>query len=371
MNNLDLNQIAFSIQNTLRPETDSFGIAFLGIRWYAIFVILGFLVAIMIVCFRARTHYKMNYDFLYYFAIIVLPVSILGARFWSACIGDLQWGNFFNFSSGGLAIQGGLVFTAIAAFIYFPLMLKKPKYQIRIKEENNVYIRKPSLWVVLDLIAPAVLIGQAIGRWGNFFNGEIFGQEVDPSQLEWLKIIMPGVFDKMQFILGSGNTIGEGLIDKAYYQPLFLYESFINTFCFAILYFIIPNIKKIRIGVIGSSYFVIYGIIRFALEPIRYNVYNFTGTYILNGILMIMGLILVINCQFICPKFRKRRMLFSLYCKYFRINYIKLLKKIKPNRYLKFINVDPKLENYGFNKKIILDRKPEDYLYYGPTDDLY
>ncbi len=153
--------------------SNPFGIAFtiagLDVRWYAIFTILGFLIALIIGCCRCRWHYKIPYDCFYYYAIILVPTALLGARFWSACIGDLSWNNFFNFRNGGLAIQGGVVSSLIAAFIFFPLILRKPKYHVRVEEGDKTYIQKPSMWIMLDIGLPLVLIGQAIGRWGNFF----------------------------------------------------------------------------------------------------------------------------------------------------------------------------------------------------------
>lgn len=354
---------------SLFPSDDRFPIAFqidkLEIRWYAIFFLLGFFVAIVIGCYRAKSHYKLKYDFLYYFVLILIPVALFGARFWSACIGDLKWENFFK-PGGGLAIQGGVVAVIIAALIYFPLILRNPKYHVRVEIENKVFIQKPSLWIILDIIAPTILIGQAIGRWGNFFNGELFGAPVNQEDMQWLKTLMPGVYDRMI----ATHTIAEkGVIAGTMYQPLFLYESMINIFFFVIIYFLIPNIKSVKIGVIGSSYFLIYGVTRFIMEPLRNNAFAFTGTYILNGLLLVSGLIFMIIAQFIAPRHREKRIVYAIWIKYIRMFfYVKFIALFKTNKGQEILNVDPKLEKYGFKDKPSFIRNDEEMLYYGPNE---
>lgn len=348
---------------------ESFAIAFnigkIGIRWYAIFFLLGFFVSILIGCYRAKTHYKLKYDFLYYFVILLVPISLLGARFWSFCIGDLKIDSFNEFftKAGGLAIQGGVVAVVIVSLIYFPLILRNPKYHVRVEINNKVYIQKPSLWVVLDIITPTILIGQAIGRWGNFFNGELFGDVVDPNNMQWLKMIMPGVYEKM-FATHTANGVVEGLM----YQPLFLYESFINIVCFILIYFVVPNIKKIKAGVIGSSYFLIYGVTRFIMEPLRNDAFNFLGTYILNGILLAIGLLLILIAQFIAPKYRNKQIIYRMWIKYIRFAYIKLNIILKTKQGQKILNVDKDLKKYGLAEKPTFIRNEDEMLYYGPNE---
>ena len=352
----------FPIDDNFRT---AFNIAGWAVPWYAIFVILGFFIAILIACYRAKTFYKIKYDCLYYFTIILIPAALFGARFWSACIGDLQWENFFKPGSGGLAIQGGVVAVVIAALIYFPLILKNPKYHVRVEVGDKVYIEKPSLWIILDIITPTILIGQAIGRWGNFFNGELFGDPVDENNMQWLKVLMPGVFEKMH----ATHTIdGTAVVSGTMYQPLFLYEQMINIPCFFIIYFLIPNIKKIKIGVIGSSYFVIYGITRFAMEPLRNSAFEFTSTYVLNGLLLALGLIFMIIAQFIAPKYRYKNIIYKIWVSYIRLSYLKLLIIFNTKKGIEIKNIDPNLEKYGFDKIPSFTRNRDEMLYYGPNE---
>lgn len=352
--------------NNLWPvEPGGFSSAFyiesinLDVKWYGILVMLGFLVSAMTVCFRAKTKYKLNYDCIFYFFILCVPVSLLGARFWSCAIGDAQWSHFINFKSGGLAIQGGVVFGIIAALIYFPLMFKKPKYHVRCEEGNKVYIRKPSMWILADIVFPVILLGQAIGRWGNFFNGEIFGPQTTAENLEWLRILMPGVFDKMQAV-GSNNPL---IQNGAYYQPLFLYESLINVIVFLVIYFVLPNFKQIKVGVIGSLYFVVYPIIRLSLEPLRFAAFEFGATYVMSSLMLVCGIVSVILAQFVCPRFREYQIIFCIYCKYIKRPMYLILRALKVNNYE---NLSDKVikEYYGFNKEISFKREQNELLYY-------
>lgn len=367
-----MDSVLFSLARSMPEKSplgwdNSFGTAFtiasLDIRWYAIFVMLGFFVAIVLICYRAKYFYKLNYDFIFYFVIIAIPSSLLGARFWSCVIGDTSWGNFVNFRSGGLAIQGGVMLTMLIACIYFPLILKKPKYHVRIEEDGKVFIRKPSIWILADVVFPVILLGQAIGRWGNFFNGEIFGPDAGNGEsLQWLKILMPGVYEKMQIPLNATN-LQNGLIAGHFYQPLFLYESFVNVLLFIILYFLVPNFKKIKVGVIGSSYFVIYGIIRLSMEPLRYGAYAFKGTYVINILMLLAGLLFMILAQFICPKRRNRRIIFEFYCKLIKKPYLLMMRALKLEKYESLTDKMIK-NNYGYNKEIIFIREKSEFLYY-------
>ncbi len=328
------------------------------LRWYGVFFAIGLFVAISIACIRIQTYYKIKYDLFFYFAILVVPISLFGARFWSACIGDLSWENFFNFfKSGGMAIQGGVIASIIAGLIYFPIMLKKPKYHVRCEEGEHVYIRKPSLWIILDAILPCIFIGQAIGRWGNFFNGEIYGGVVDSSSLAWLHNIMPNVYDRMQnFVDGVGNGV--------FHIPLFLYEFIFNLILFVIIYFVIPTIKEIRIGVIASLYLISYGIERTIFETMRASGYWFVGTYVLNSIMLFCGVVMFILVQFVCPKYRQKQIIFECYCRYIRKYMLIIFKKTDIDWIKKALNDDPKIEKYGFKKTPTFIRNKEDMLYY-------
>lgn len=355
-----------SSQTHLRPVSNDFNVMFtigdFDFTWYAFFFIMGFFISLVIGCLILNYRYKISYDILFWYTFLLIPSAILGARLWSAMIGDLSWDNFFNFRSGGLAIQGGVIFAGIVGVIYFLLILRKPKYHIRIEQDDKVIIAKPSLWIIIDAALPLILLGQAIGRWGNFFNGEIFGPETSAESLQWLKNIMPGVYDHMQAIVPIGAQ--SELINGAFYQPLFLYESFTNIVCFIIIYFLIPNFKKVKIGVIGSSYFLIYGIIRFIYEPLRFAAYEFKGTYVVNSILLLLGVCSIIIAQFIAPRLRDQQVWYKIWITKIRFIAIKIGIKAKFNWALKYEYEDKGLKNYGFAKPISFIRDESNAIYY-------
>ncbi|MGL4948444.1 MAG: prolipoprotein diacylglyceryl transferase [Mycoplasma sp.] len=359
-----------NIQNTLIPFDDAFTTAFylgdFGVKWYSIFFMIGFFVSICIGCAVCQTRYKVSYDIVFWFTLILIPTSIVGARFWSACIGDLKWENFFNFGSGGLAIQGGVIFSVIAALIYFPLILQKPKYHVQEVVDGKTYIRRPSMWIIADVMLPMILFGQAIGRWGNFFNGEVFGGEVSYESISWLGAIA----DKMQVVQGvtpGGDLyqLADGLNVNSFHAPLFFYEFLSNMSSWIVIYWCLPYIKQIKVGTIGSSYFIIYGITRFIMEPMRFNAFEFTGTYWLNGILLAVGVISLIMAQFICPKYRTQSMLETIWIKHIRFGYIKMIIKMKTKGSEKYLLNDPELKNYGSIKPHNFDRTESGIYYYG------
>lgn len=274
------------------------------VYWYGIIFMMGFVIAILTYCLRLHFHYKVPYDPGFYYLFLAVPMTIIGARLWSMAIGDAK--DFFNFRQGGLAIQGGVIAGVITALIYFPLILKLPKFHVRdVDHEGNVYIRQPSMWIYADAIIPTILIGQALGRWGNFINGEIYGAETTESELQWLKNAMPAVYEGMKHNLGNGMF--------TLYQPLFLYESFFNVIVFVGIYFGLSYIKQLKIGFVASSYFFFYGVIRFVTESARNANFTFQGTYVINSLLLILGIFGMIMVQFVIPRFRNRFILDSVF----------------------------------------------------------
>ncbi|MDE6289478.1 MAG: prolipoprotein diacylglyceryl transferase, partial [Ureaplasma sp.] len=309
--------------NTLFPKENKFSIAFtigenFHIYWYAILTLFGYIVAIGIYHAVLKWRYKINVEVGFYFVFAAIPCIFLGARIWSCIIENTPISKFFSIREGGLAVQGGVLGGLIAAFVYFPIILRFPKFHKRVVEGGNVYIQRPSMWLYADVIIPVILIGQAIGRWGNFMNGEIFGDIISdgqvinefnyggtiisyadpnsPNSLWWLKSLMPGVYNHM---ISQVSNSSVGLVAGALYQPLFLYESFFNIMLFIIIYVFLPFFKEIKAGVISGSYFLGYGIIRMITESMRNVSFQKPETFVMNGILLGAGLIIIIYTQFI------------------------------------------------------------------------
>ncbi|WP_052663489.1 prolipoprotein diacylglyceryl transferase [[Mycoplasma] testudinis] len=316
---------------------ESFGTAFeiggFPIRWYGVFYALGILMAIIFIIIKLRTFYKIDDTPFYIFIFIAIPVIIFGARAWSFIIGDAKTGQtqFFDFRGGGLAIQGGIIFTTIAGIIWFSYILRKPKYFVHTSDEimkngvllSEVNSRKVSMWVLADTILPAVLVGQALGRWGNFFNHEVYGQAVqtaaptgdttalaDPNgpaftQWGWLKNFMPAVWEHM-WIRGSDGVI-------AFRVPIFLIESFMNVIGFLVMYYGLEYIRGYRAGTNASLYFIWTGIVRLVIEIFRDRNFKFETSIVTSSVFLALGVVVLILVYTTFWRFRKYRVYYFLW----------------------------------------------------------
>jgi phosphatidylglycerol:prolipoprotein diacylglycerol transferase len=221
----------------------AFNIFGLDVRWYGIFIAIGMMVGILLADFTSKLK-NVNYDELLNITLISFPIAIIGARTYYVIFEFNQYKDnlmgVFNIRQGGLAIHGGVIFGMLAAFIY-----------TRYKKEN--------LLEFIDVAAPSIIIGQAIGRWGNFFNSEAHGGVVTKS-----------------FISKFPEFIQNGmLIDGYYYHPTFLYESIWNIIvCLVLIYLLTKTFKR---GTVFFSYVGLYSIGRFFIEGLRTDSLMFLG----------------------------------------------------------------------------------------------
>lgn len=221
----------------------AFNIFGLTIRWYGIFIATGMMVGILLASFTSKLK-GVDYDELLNIVLIAFPVAIIGARAYYVIFEFNQYKDnliqVFNIRQGGLAIHGGVIFGMIAALIY-----------TRYKKEN--------LLKFADVAAPSIIIGQAIGRWGNFFNSEAHGGPVTQT-----------------FISKFPSFIQKGmLIDGTYYHPTFLYESIWNVIVCLILIYLLT--KTYKFGTVFFSYIGLYSIGRFFIEGLRTDSLMFAG----------------------------------------------------------------------------------------------
>lgn len=244
--------------------------------WYPVCIMIGFAVAILAGCLKLWKRYKVSVEPFYWFILIGVPTAILGARFGSCAIGQTPWSDFWKFlqGEGGLAIEWGVMLTVIVAFIYFPLVLRRPSYKVRDYFSNEPAVKRVSMWMYFDAIVPAILIAQFIGRWGNYCNQEVFGKLVTDENLAWfLYRVFPGMYIK------------ENVSVVGWYQPLFLWEGIGNLGMFFILYFGVEFIPQRKAGDLAAGYFIWYGIFRACLEPLRYTD-EVQGFYFLTSIIV-------------------------------------------------------------------------------------
>lgn len=205
--------------------------------------------------------------------------GFIGARTWYVLFSgnlDMYLSHPFeiiNLRAGGLAIHGGIL-GGLLTIIYFAKKYKIP------------------LLAITDIGVVSLIFGQALGRWGNFFNQEAHGPI---TSLEFLQSLhLP------PFII-EGMHIG-----TSYYQPTFLYESCWNLLGFAFMLIIRPKIRNIK-GLLTAFYLMWYGLIRIWIESLRTDALYFGSikvAQLASGIMLVAGIILTI---IIIVKYRKEQ----------------------------------------------------------------
>ena len=241
-------------------------LGFIQIYWYSVMVLLGFLIGGWLILKEAK-RFGISEDFITNLFFYAVPISIIGARIyyvifnWSYYSSNIM--DIFKIWEGGLAIHGGMLFGLIWIIIY------TKKYKV-------------NTFRILDMAVVGLLIGQALGRWGNFFNGEAHGPA---TTLEFLhNLYLP------DFIIQGMNVNG------IYYQPTFLYESLWCLLGFIAILFI-RRIKYIKIGQITGIYLMWYGIGRFLIESLRTDSLMFLGlkqAQLVSVLMVIIGIIIII-----------------------------------------------------------------------------
>ncbi len=202
-----------------------------NIYFYGVFIGLGFLLGILY-CSKKARDFGIKEDDVYDCMLWLIPLSVIGARLYFVLFKLEDYirdpAEIFAIWNGGLAIYGGVI--AGVLVIFFLCRHKKIP-----------------VGAFLDLIIFGLLIGQILGRWGNFMNREAFGAETD-------------VFCRMGLTRG-GTTI--------YVHPTFLYESFWNLCVFIFLVVFVKKGKRKYDGHVTALYFLLYGIGRAWIEGLR------------------------------------------------------------------------------------------------------
>ncbi len=207
----------------------AFSIGKLDIYWYGLIICLAIIVAIAVACYYCK---KRNYaiDLPINIALVILPTGILAGRLFAVLFDNsLVIQDYFDFRSGGMSIIGAIIGGGLALTIY-----------CLIKKEKNPLLLFDTLCVVL-------ILAQAIGRWGNFVNEEVYGGLITNESLQFFPIAVK--------------------IGGQYYEALFFYESMLNLIGFTGLS--IVYLKEKKCGYCTALYLIYYGIVRTMLEPRR------------------------------------------------------------------------------------------------------
>jgi phosphatidylglycerol:prolipoprotein diacylglycerol transferase len=218
-----------------------FEIGFITIRWYGFLIASAVLIGVTLSQSLAKRRH-LNPDLIGDLAIWLVVAASPCARLYYVIF---QWQEYAQRPAdiiaiwkGGIAIHGAIIGGTLASIIFARL-------------------NKVSVWQLFDVLVPSLALGQAIGRWGNFFNSEAFGK---PTDLPWKLYIPPS------------NRPPEYL-DYEYFHPTFLYESIWNLLVFALLLILffwgLKHRERLKVGTIALIYFIAYSLGRFWIEGLR------------------------------------------------------------------------------------------------------
>jgi phosphatidylglycerol:prolipoprotein diacylglycerol transferase len=209
----------------------------LAIRWYGILIAVAVLVGTLLAQ-KEAVRRREDPDRLLDVVVLAVLAGLVGARLYYVAF---NWSEYSQHPlkilavwEGGLAIHGGLIAGGLAIFLF-----GRAKHL--------------PILTYLDVLVPSVVLGQAIGRWGNFFNQEAFGV---PTDLPWKLYIAP-------------YNRPPSLAQYDYFHPTFLYESLWNFGVFAILYGVLRRRLEDRPGALTLCYFALYSVGRFLVEGLR------------------------------------------------------------------------------------------------------
>lgn len=261
----ELNKIAFTLFGKLE------------VRWYGLIITLGIICAVAYVIFRGKRSEHVIMDDIIDIALLTVVLGVIGARAYYVLTTLDQYETFgeaIAIWNGGLGIYGGIIGGCLGIVIM-------------------CLIKKISWRKLFDMAAPGVMIAQAMGRWGNFFNGEAYGYAITDTTRFF--------FFNKELVLTSGegtifHTLRMGLQDwygdTVYYHPTFLYESVWNILGFVVANLIYKH-KRFH-GQIALFYFTWYGFGRMFIEGFRTDSLYVPGTTI--RISQLVGFLCFIGC---------------------------------------------------------------------------
>lgn len=245
----------------------AFNIFGFNVYYYSLCILLGVIVAYILIT-REGKKQGLQKEFISDLIFYTLIIGILGARVYY-CVFNLDYylanpSEILKIYNGGLAIHGGVIAGLIFVYLYT-------------KKKNVSFIK------ILDIVAPAVIIAQSFGRWGNFFNQEAHGGITTYQNLKNMHI--------PEFIINGMHIEGK------YYYPTFFFESIWCLIGFIILMIAKRN-KNLRKGFQIGFYFIWYGIGRFFIEAFRTDSLMFFGlkiAQIVSLIGIIIGIIIIVT----------------------------------------------------------------------------
>lgn len=230
------------------PDPIAFQIGPLAIRWYGILMSTALALG-TVLAYREAEKQKIDPEYVINLVVVAAPLGFIGARLYYILFFNLEY--YLSHPAeipavwhGGLAIHGALIGGVLGGYLV-------------------VRHYKLDFWQMADIVAPSLILGQAIGRWGNFFNQEAYGYE---TNLPWAMYI-----------------------DGAYRHPTFLYESLWNLLVFMTL-LLIRRKKFMKKGDLFAAYFALYSLGRVVVESFRTDSLMF-GPFRVAQLVSILGIL--------------------------------------------------------------------------------
>lgn len=232
----------------------------LDFHWYGVLVVLGIMVAAW-VSEKELVRRGGKSDWIWDGLLWVLPAAIIGARVWYI-VNDIIGGgrtyldnpqNIIRITDGGLHIFGALAFGALAA-VFFARR------------------KKIDLWLLVDSVAPSLLIGQAIARPANFINQELYGP---PTTLPW------GISIDSTHRIPPFDDLEKYPLDVTRFHPTFLYEMIWNLLAAGVILWLVRRYKdKVKPGSVLAAWLMLAGLGRFFIEFFRPDQPKILGTLV-------------------------------------------------------------------------------------------
>ncbi|MDY0405117.1 prolipoprotein diacylglyceryl transferase [Virgibacillus sp. 179-BFC.A HS] len=235
----------------------------LHIYWYGVIIAAGAFLGLLLAT-REANRLGMKKDLMVDLVVFAIPIAIICARIyyvifeWDQYAGG-PWWKIFAIWEGGIAIHGALIGAVLTAIVF-------------------AKVRKVSFWRLADIAAPSIILGQAIGRWGNFMNQEAHGGAMTEYAYTHFHQYIP------DFIMN------QMCIDGIMYYPTFLYESMWDLLVF--IFLLILRRRNPLKGVVFLSYLIAYSIGRFFIEGLRTDSLYIIGSLRTAQVISIIAIVL-------------------------------------------------------------------------------
>jgi len=282
------NGISFS-KGLVSPNNGSPNIAF-----YALCILSGALL-VYFICDHYMYKVAGKHGIFESTFFVAFPAGIIGGRIgyvigqWSVEFADQPFYHVFAIWEGGLTILAGAPVGIVVGVLWF-IWRYKGKY----------------IWEAIDLVLPCILVAQAIGRWGNFFNCEVHGLAVNDANWKWLPEI---IFNNAKYSSTSIDLRGTDQL----YVPLFFIEFITNLLGYFVLAHVFGKAlrKYCEKGDVGAGYIIWYGLTRVLLEPLRSKGYQMGEkgywSWVWSMIFVLLGALLIVANHIIRRIIRKKK----------------------------------------------------------------